>query len=140
VRAQAEREAREQHALATAPLDTAPLATTQQGGEPRAELVEGHWKQLGIETWIRARGLEPGAWSEVFEEPGAFTFLRLISRDGNERAGAELFRVELARFPYLAARSELDQRVFDARLEIVDPEWGALVPARWRIPMSERTP
>jgi hypothetical protein len=112
----------------------------------RADRVEGHaqaplpsqvgtWETLGLEVWLQLVELEPGEWSPVFELPGAFALVRLIERDGAEPAGAEQFRAEILLFDYGEARAEIDQRVFEQRLDIVDPEWERIVPGAWKARM-----
>lgn len=102
---------------------------------PLAAPLEGDWRALGLGIWLEVSKLEPGRWSEVFEVPGAFVVARLLERGGEGAFGPHSLRADLLQFPYLASRQEIDERVFDQQLEIVDPSWEKLVPMAWQYRM-----
>lgn len=102
---------------------------------PLAAPLEGDWRALGLGVWLEVSKLEAGRWSAVFEVPGAFVVARLLERGGEGTAARHSLRADVLQFPYLPSRQEIDERVFDQRLEIVDPSWEKLVPMSWQYRM-----
>ena len=104
------------------------------------EEITGDWKRLGLDVWARARTLEPGSWSEPFERVGHFARVRLEEAPvPAETTAAQTLRVTVAVLPY-DTEEPLDEAAVEgaidsARLEIVDPAWGRLVPESWKYRM-----
>lgn len=121
----------------------ASAALLAAGAPPAAQPVpvEGAWKALGLETWRRVRAAPSGAWSEPFEEVGAFRLARRLDGAPDAPARAPL-RAEILSFPYLppeGATSALEDALDRAELEIVDPAFGELVPESWKHRMRGAT-
>jgi hypothetical protein len=111
------------------------------------DIGTGTWKQVGLIDWEVARGLAVGEWSDVYETPGGWAYLRLLERpDGppGEALGphAEL-RFERVHVFYLAPeglRTLVDDALRKLPIEVVDPEWEALVPPIFLQHAVQRTP
>lgn len=103
---------------------------------PAVETRSGDFEDIGLETWLAALDAPPGAWSEPYEERGAWCAVRVLSRDPAAPAARETWRVAVAQVPFVRDRGNLLERMFAARLEILDPSWTSLVPADWRYRMG----
>ena len=131
----------ESNAAARAAAEAARTALV--AGEPAPEGVEltridGSFDDVGLDTWARARELEPGEWSEVFESPGAYVVFRLVLRpegDGHEVwHGRTRLVIERALFPYveqLDSKTLIESALDQCTLHIVDPAWEEIVPAHY---------
>ncbi len=114
----------------------ASAAALAAGAPPAAQpvRVEGAWKALGLETWRRVRAAPLGAWSEPFEEVGAFRLARRL--EGAPDAPArEPLRAEILSFSYLppeGATSALQNAIERAEMQVVDPAFDELVPESWK--------
>ncbi|MDP6989821.1 MAG: hypothetical protein QF903_10115 [Planctomycetota bacterium] len=97
----------------------------------------GTWNELGLDLWLAVRDLQPDEWSPVCEGAGLFFAARVLERSGAPPAVREGFVLELVEFPWRDDREGLALAVFEQRLVIVDPAFGAVVPERWKIPMME---
>lgn len=100
--------------------------------DPGLERLEGDFLALGIPRWFAARGLEPGAWSEVLELPGAFVVLQVVSRSEARRGAERRFTVLEARFPYHGDPERLALETVRTRVVPIDPDWEAAVPGLLR--------
>ena len=109
--------------------------TAGEEREPEPQLLEGGWNAFGVDIWLGLAPLEPGRLSEVFEIPGAFVVARMLERSGDPRAARERLSAEIALFEYLPDRHSTEQRVYEERLEIVDPRWREIVPLEWQYKM-----
>jgi len=108
---------------------------TVSEGEPPDVFLErltGNWDVLGLETWITARGLELGRWSEVIEFGGRFVLVRVNGRDYNAVAGLENFDIDVASYPYMIRYASLQELYIEGELEIVDPAWREIVPGFYK--------
>lgn len=82
--------------------------------------------------------LVPGEWSERLENLGSFQFIRVV-----EPATPELQKVGLAivSLPYaraLTSRTDIETYIDDSVLEVLDPQYGDLVPVRMKHLMAAR--
>ncbi|MCK6445563.1 MAG: hypothetical protein L6Q99_04160 [Planctomycetes bacterium] len=118
---------------------TGPLAPGTSGGT----LVSGPYSEVGIARWAHCFELQPGQWSDVFEEIGAFTFVKCLRRvDGALPIQTE-FELETVSFPYLPEGKGLIQveEAYDrVELEILDPAWRTIVPELLQYRMGVHSP
>ncbi len=119
---------------------------TERGALPEEvehrDVTEGTWKDLGLIDWELARELEVGAWSEVYETVGGWAFFRLLERPA-EFGPLSVVRIERAHACYLdpeAVRGLIDEALRTLPIEVVDPEWEALVPPIYLQNSPPRTP
>lgn len=129
----------EPRAAARAECDAA-RERIRAGEDPEGPEREGGWGRLSLHVWDTARRLEPGGWSEPFEDLGVFYLVRLVRRGGFERYPAEeVLTVRVLEFGYLPAGfrpPDLDAALAAARLEVVDPAYEDLVPETLRYKMK----
>lgn len=102
---------------------------------PMEPPITGTWEFLGIDLWDHARELEEGDWSDVIELSGRFAVVQLLGRDHDVRPGHERFELQLKSFEYVTNPESLKERCLEARLEILDPAWEAIVPGFWKYKM-----
>lgn len=107
----------------------------------------GTWHQVGLIDWEVARGLEVGAWSDVYETPGGWAFLRLLEPPdvplGAAPGSYAALRFERVHVFYLAPeglRTLVDDALRKLPIEIVAPEWEPLVPPIYMQNTVQRTP
>lgn len=107
----------------------------------------GTWAQVGLVDWEVARGLEVGEWSDVYETPGGWAFLRLLERPDvapeADLGSQAVLRFERVHVFYLAPeglRTLVDEALRSLPIEIVDPAWEPLVPPIYLQHTVQRTP
>ena len=115
----------------------------QIGPRPVADVVgkevSGGFGNLGMSAWGIAMNLEVGAWSEVFESPGAFARVRLLERKNGASPAATNLRVdqiEVRYAPKNEKQSTQDEELQRHKLTIVDPAWDTIVPERMKYLMG----
>lgn len=116
-----------------------PAAPGSSGGT----VIEGTFAQLGIVKWAQAFELQPGEWSNVVEEPGAFTVAKCLERVDGELPIQTSFRLEVVSFPYLPVDKgplQIEAAYDVVRLRIVDPEWRTIVPELIQYRMGVHSP
>ncbi|MFT7480960.1 MAG: hypothetical protein ACI80N_004277, partial [Gammaproteobacteria bacterium] len=99
------------------------------------EVVEGTFKETGLDVWGMALRMQPEDWSPVFETVGAFAFFRFVGIPEPPWHPATPILIERALFPFVdpgLAFSQIEDANDRAVLTIVDPEWETLVPAAYR--------
>lgn len=118
----------------------------------RRDVAAGTWRQVGLVDWEVARGLEVGQWSEVYETPGGWAFLRLLERDAPvepgetpsalspRETGVRFERVHVFYLDPEGVRTVLDEALRALPIEIVDPEWERYVPPIFLQHAVSRTP
>lgn len=131
-REESARQARETLAALSADLDLPATA-------PRPEYVaEGYWKFLGLDVWQLARHAPLGEW-QAHETVGAHVVFRVLGRDPepwNHLSRAEVERVILPWLDEAIAHEVVQQGVELASIEVLDPAWNEIVPARYLLPKS----
>jgi len=142
-RARATAEARDK---ARAELDVlhARMLQDRQFGPPTSAGVlgqerAGSWMKVGPVAWGAAFQLQPGEWSEVLEEPGAFLRVRLLERLDAPVPAAVGLRLDVLAVPFgdaLSSKPPDDEELGKHRLTIVDPKWEAIVPERTKYLMK----
>jgi hypothetical protein len=103
----------------------------------------GSFRELGLEVWRAAFGLEPGRWSEIVESPGAFHVVRVKSRKEASLASMTRLTIGTFDFPFVqieTAEADLEAALDRSRLVIVDPSWRDAVPAAWRYRLHVENP
>jgi hypothetical protein len=103
------------------------------------DYAEGDWSRVGLADWAIASELEVGEWSPVYETVGGFAFLRLIERPA-ELTGLSQVRFHRAHvffFEPEGSKTLVDQALRSLPIEVVDPEWEALVPPLYLYPQNE---
>ncbi len=98
---------------------------------PPSEVVEGTWKEIGLDVWDRCAGMEVGEWSEPLESVGAFVVWRLVEEQEKPRKVASTAHIERYFLPYLPEESPhalVQQAIEQSKLEFLDPEWAELLP------------
>ncbi|MDF1800977.1 MAG: hypothetical protein P1V81_17545 [Planctomycetota bacterium] len=132
----AEREATRSTALELlARLATDP--TAPEGIE--SGTVSGTWDDLGLVVWGETRELETDSWSGPFEDAGRWLLLRRTDHTPGIAPGADLYQVELISLPFVPSdfsRADVEATIDDALLTVIDPAFGDLVPAHWRLRMN----
>lgn len=103
---------------------------------------QGNWKTIGLDAWIATVDRQNGAWSDVFETPGAFELVRLVERGKQAVAQEVQLDVAVVDFPYLDGDvfHTIDAALDAARLEIVDPAWRDYVPTLWQHRLHAQSP
>lgn len=104
-------------------------------GQERA----GSWIRVGLVAWGAAFQLQPGEWSEVLEEPGAFLRVRLLERQDAPVPEEVSLRLDVLAVPFgdaLSSKPPDDEELGKHRLTIVDPAWEAIVPERTKYLMK----
>jgi hypothetical protein len=118
---------------------TGPVAPDSSGGTR----ISGPYSRIGLERWTHAFDLQPGEWSPVFEEIGAFSFVKCLSRvDGKLPIQTE-FDLEVVSFFYLPEDKgeALVEAGYDRiRLKILVPEWREIVPELLQYRMGAHSP
>jgi len=111
------------------------------------DVAEGTWNQVGLIDWDVARGLAVGEWSEVYETPGGWAFLRLLERPevapGEALGPHAALRFERVHVFYLAPeglRTLVDDALRQLPVEVVEPDWEPLVPPLFLQHAVRRTP
>lgn len=135
VRTQARVALEELHARIVQGQQFGPPTTAGVLGQERT----GSWSKVGLVAWGVAMQLQPGEWSEVFEEPGAFLRVRLLERVDAPVPAAVSVRLDVLAVPFGDARSSRppdDEELRSHRLTIVDPAWEAIVPERTKYLMK----
>lgn len=111
-------------------------------GAPEANYLTGTWRDVGMPVWDEARRTEPGTYSQVIETPGAWTFVHVLAvgvEPGEEFGPRTAVTVQRYDVPYIereATRDLLQSAMDQLDLEIVDPEWEAVVPASLLYPRT----
>lgn len=96
---------------------------------------QGHWGDIGLETWLVARNLDPGQSSGIVELTGRYAVIKMISRDGHPDPLHEFMRVAVHSFPYVSDPSLMMTKCLEGTLEIVDPEWDRWIPQKYKYAM-----
>ena len=67
------------------------------GVQPDVQILSGTVFDVGTIEWWAAKDLPFGEWSEVFETPGSWSFIRVLSRpdEWHPRAEVEIERVSV---------------------------------------------
>lgn len=118
---------------------TGPALPGTSGGT----VISGSFARIGLERWTRCIELQPGEWSPVFEEVGAYTFLKCLSRVDRALPLQTEFELEVVSFPYLpgdGALIQIEEAYDRVRLEILDPEWRTIVPELLQYRMGVHSP
>jgi hypothetical protein len=123
-----------------------------EGGEPgvdlpATEVIEGTWKDIGLDAWWLCKDAEVGRWAPPLETVGAYLIYRLLDEPPDPwRPNGEI-RVELLRLPFIPEESPnalLMEAEESVRLEVLDPAWEELLPLvlrnRMRVVVREPRP
>jgi len=102
------------------------------------ETLSGGYADVGLDVWARARAVETGAWSPVFETVAGWCFFRLLEAPPRPWSRKTAITVERAIFPYLDLdpRGLIESAIDESRLTIVDPAWKDILPATYRYRMD----
>ncbi len=112
-------------------------------GTSGGTLLEGNFDEIGITRFKHAIELEQDQWSEPFEELGCFTIIKRLGRKDGAVPLATEFKLEVVSFLYLPLEtgSKQVQEAYDKQhLEILDPEWRAIVPELLQYKMGAHSP
>lgn len=113
-------------------------------GAAEVQYLTGTWKEVGMTVWNETRSTSPGSFSGVIETPGAWTFVHLLATTTEPgEAFSPTTVVTMQRYDvYYYDREgmrDLIQDGFDnLRVEVVDPEWEAVVPPLYLYPSSKK--
>lgn len=105
--------------------------------------AEGTFHGLGLALWSAARHLPDGQWSPPVETAGRWLRLRVDERVTALDPREERLRVSVLEFPYLDTDGDpmaLEAAVDQARLTIIDPDFGEAVPEDWKYRMRGNQP
>ncbi len=104
-------------------------------------MEEGAFHGLGLALWSAARHLPSGEWSPPVELAGRWLRLRLDQRVEHRDPREERLRISVLEFPYLDRDPQaLEAAIDQARLTIVDPDFGEAVPETWKHRMRSKEP
>lgn len=126
-----------ERALREGTLPSGPLAG------PMETEREGGAKQIGLDAWAAVVDAQIGAWSSVYETPGAFEIVRLKARDSKTAALAETFKVGVLQFPYVDEEdgfARMNAALDASKLVFVDPAWKDYVPTLWQHRLHVESP
>jgi len=111
------------------------------------DIAVGNWAQVGLIDWEVARALAVGAWSDVYETPGGWAFLRLLEEpdvapeaDLGSQATLRFERVHVFYLAPEGLRTLIDEALRTLPIEVVDPEWEPFVPPVYLQHAVQRTP
>ncbi len=111
------------------------------------DIAVGNWAQVGLIDWEVARALAVGAWSDVYETPGGWAFLRLLEQpdvapeaDLGSQAALRFERVHVFYLAPEGLRTLIEDALRKLPIEVVDPEWEPLVPPIYLQKAVQRTP
>ncbi len=110
-----------------------PEAGPQDLGDP----TDGNWLDIGLETWLVARELEPGQTSGIVEFSGRFAVIRMVRRNPQAKPDREVMKIVVQSFPYVSNPGGLIDRCVQGPLQIVDPAWESLIPAKYKYSTRE---
>lgn len=103
-------------------------------GAPEPTYLTGTWKDVGMTLWDEARRTEPGAFTALIETPGAWTFAHVLAvgvEPGEPFGPTTQITVQRYDVPFLereGTRALLQSTIDQLGLQVVDPEWAAVVP------------
>lgn len=123
-------------------LDRVPDDATHADRATVCDTAEGAWNDLGLVDWEIARELPVGSWSPLYETIGGYAFFRLLERPAEWGPLARV-RIERVQVFFLApdgVRMLVDDALRKLPIDIVDPEWEALVPPLYLQNSTRRTP
>ena len=101
--------------------------------------VSGTWDDLGLVVWGETRELDTDSWSGPIEDAGRWLLLRRTEHTPGLAPGADLYKVDLISLPFVPSdftRADVEATIDDSLLTVIDPAWGDLVPAQWRLRMN----
>ncbi len=108
---------------------------------PASEIVDGTWKDTGLDVWWACRDLVPGEWSAPLESIGSFEVCRLVEEPEKPLRPAGKMKVEIIRIPYIPTegpRALVQQAMEESQLEILDPAWAELLPLIYHNDMESK--
>ncbi|MCC6405982.1 MAG: hypothetical protein IT453_02365 [Planctomycetes bacterium] len=135
----AERAAREARVAIDDGSWTGPAAPGSSGGSS----IAGSFSEIGLVRWAHAFELQPGEWSPVFEEVGAFSIIRCVRRNDGRLPIQTEFELEVISFFYLPEDKGLvmvEEGYDRVKLDILDPEWRTIVPELLQYRMGVHSP
>jgi len=99
----------------------------------------GNWRELGLVAWGAALDAAPGEWSVVNEEVGAFLIVRVLHREDGPVPEATKLELDVLSQPYLppgVGTRDVEAKMGELRLTIVDPAWRTIVPEHYQYRMG----
>lgn len=106
------------------------------------DVAAGTWTRIGLVDWAIAKDLEVGAWSPLYETVGGFGFFRLLEKPEpfGPLSDVRLERVQVFYLDPAGVKTLVDEALRALPIEVVDPEWEALVPPAYLQNVTPRTP
>ncbi|MEM9801298.1 MAG: hypothetical protein AAGA20_13305 [Planctomycetota bacterium] len=114
------------------------LSAARETGEvpedaPEPMVLTGTFREVGLAPWALATTMEPMTFSQLQETPGAWTFFKLIATaappgEYGARTEVTIVRYDVPYIPREGAQELLRQALDELTIEVVDPDWEALVP------------
>jgi len=111
-------------------------------GAEFVDVASGTFHDMGLADWYQAKDLEVGAWSPVYETLGGFAFYRLLEKPAQfgPRSPIRIERVQVHFLDPRGVRTVVDDALRALPIDIVDPEWEALVPPLYLQNLVKRHP
>lgn len=113
-------------------------------GVAEVQYLTGTWKEVGMTVWNEARSVPPGSFSGVLETPGAWTFVHLLATaaEPGEPFGPiteiTVQRYDVYYYDREGMRDLINDGLQQLRVEVVDPEWEAIVPPLYLYPSAKK--
>lgn len=127
------------------------LSTARETGDlppgVEARYMTGTWADVGMVEWLAARATAPGGFSELVENPGSWTFMKVLAHgvpEGQPFEPTTQVTVQIVDVPFFETENMRDlllSAIDQTEFEVIDPAWETLVPPYYlykKKPIEER--